>query len=184
MNEPVLRVEPLTKKEKFCLVKNFLLTLIIGIFIGCVLYFILNKFRQQDFIGDGTSIGLIIFSIFFYGILVFIVGNSFFQIFQTQKRVYSGVITDKKTEVSTFGMAASDYNNNRSAESFYIFLNNKKFAVSTVLFNQCKVNDEVDIIVLKNDEVLYIINKNPIKENKIFENKRIINNPEDLFSSL
>lgn len=100
----------------------------------------------------GMQIPLILFAVFFFGILIFIVAVHTVNAFRTEKRVYSGRITDKKTE-------ASRMRNSQLNESYYVSLDGHWFRVALGSFSHAHVGDEVEISTFGRGQVFTIERK-------------------------
>jgi hypothetical protein len=137
-----VREEKLSFSEKWELRKRFLFVLLFGACIASVLYYVVIV----KSIGSGIPIPAIIFVCFFFLVLAFILFVHARNAFQTTKRIYSGIITDKEELTSKF-------KNELGQTRYSIQLNNETFHLDLRTFNQLAKGEHVELHVLTGNQV-------------------------------
>lgn len=139
------RDEKITFQEKKTLVFRFIGVLIFGGLIGAVAFYFL--FLSNDFKGFGAV--LIVFAIFFFGILALILFIHGRNAFQSQKRIYSGTITDK-TEITT------KFRNSMGQSTYRISLDGEEFAIDLMFYNKVHKGQKVELHCLKGNTIFFV----------------------------
>lgn len=141
------RMEKLTQQEIFLLRKRMVFVWIFAIFIGAIA----AQFLFSDMFSD-MRVPLMIFSIFFFGILIFIVFIHTKNAFQTNTIIYSGKVTKKKTE-------ASRMKNSQLNETFHMAVEGKWFEVEMAYFQKVHVGDLVEVFTLGKQRIFKVERK-------------------------
>lgn len=147
-NETLIRKEEaLSPQEKRKLIRQLILLwlIAIGMAVGVTYFFF---FFRVD-VNSEMNIPLTIFSVFFFGILAFIVYSHTRNAFATTKTVFSGVVLEKKT-------MASAAKNTSLQERFSVNLSGKWFGVEFQFFRAMQVGEEYQIHCLREDHVFDI----------------------------
>lgn len=143
------RTEKLSSEE----IRSLRWRMILVWLIAALMISLISYFASIMSLGTwGMRIPLILFAVFFFGILIFIIAVHTVNAFRTEKRVYSGRITDKKTE-------ASRMRNSHLSESYYVSLDGHWFRVELNTFSHAHVGDEVEISTFGKGQVLSIERK-------------------------
>ncbi len=141
-NEISCREEKLSFSEKWELRKRFLFVLLFAICIASVLYYV----AIVGSIGSEIPIPVIIFVCFFFLVLAFILFVHARNVFQSKKRIYTGVITDKE-ELTT------KFRNELGQTRYSIQLNQKTFHLDLKTFNQLSKGEHVELHALEGNQV-------------------------------
>lgn len=141
------RTEKLSPQEIRKLRLRMISVWIFGISIaGFSCYFIFGSLMSETHM----KTPLILFSVFFYGILFFILTVHTVNAFRTEKRIYTGLITDKKTQAST--MRNSSLN-----EHYSIALDGEWFGLELQYFQKVHTGDEVEIHTFGAKQVFNVV---------------------------
>lgn len=146
------REDDLTGKDKRLLRIQAISTLVIGLAIGGVAFYML-------FLSDSArSLGfpVYMFAFFFFGILAFILFIRFRAAFQQVKNVYSGIITDKREHTMTT-------RHDLGQTTYTVQLDDRTFPIDQALYNQVHRGDLVELHCLKGNLVFKVNILQPAK---------------------
>lgn len=141
-SETSVREEKLSFSEKWELRKRFLFVLLFAFCIASVLYYV----AIVRSIGSEIPIPVIIFVCFFFLVLAFILFVHGRNAFQTKKRIYTGIITEKEEHTAKF-------QHKLGQTTYAVQLNGETFHLDLSTFNKVSKGELVELHVLQGNQV-------------------------------
>lgn len=134
-------IVPITEDDKKILTQNLYIVIVVGGVILLV-YFGVFVFWADAFHTFGM-ITFSLFSVFFLGILLFIVGATLVDFFETKKIILTGKITDKE-EITT-SSPSTRASSGSTSTNYYITIEDRKISVMLGIYNQVATGQLVEL---------------------------------------
>lgn len=120
--------------------------LVAGMFYGFYFIFLSDSQFLQDKTGQYILIG---FSVFFFGIIAYMISTSVIDLRRGFKHRITGTITDKKLDVRTStthspnGKTGSSSSHSRTSRYYYVYIDEVQYAIEQQYYGKLKVGNAI-----------------------------------------